>query len=52
MTTHAIAESKEAWLEARKELLAEEKKYTRLGDELAARRRALPWFPVTKDYLF
>ena len=52
MTTHTIAESKEAWLEARKELLAEEKKYTRAGDKLAARRRALPWLPVTKDYSF
>jgi len=52
MTSHAIAESKEAWVAARKELLAEEKHYTRLGDELAARRRALPWLPVTKAYTF
>lgn len=41
MTTHPVAESKEAWLEARKELLAEEKEYTRAGDKLAARRSQL-----------
>ncbi len=33
-------------------MLAEEKEYTRAGDKLAARRRALPWFPVTKSYAF
>jgi len=52
MTTHTIAESKEDWLEARRNLLAEEKEYTRAGDKLADRRRALPWLPVTKDYSF
>jgi predicted dithiol-disulfide oxidoreductase (DUF899 family) len=50
-TKHRIV-SHEQWIEARKELLAKEKEYTRLGDELARRRRALPWERVTKDYLF
>jgi predicted dithiol-disulfide oxidoreductase (DUF899 family) len=41
-----------AWLEARMRLLAREKELTRLGDELAAARRALPWRRVRKDYRF
>ena len=40
------------WLEARTALLAEEKELTRRSDELAARRRELPWVPVEKDYRF
>jgi predicted dithiol-disulfide oxidoreductase (DUF899 family) len=44
--------SRDAWLEARTELLEEEKKLTRLGDELGRRRRALPWVRVDKDYAF
>jgi predicted dithiol-disulfide oxidoreductase (DUF899 family) len=40
------------WLAARRELLAREKQLTRLGDELAAQRRALPWVRVEKDYAF
>ena len=37
---------------ARKELLAEEKELTRRSDELAEKRRELPWVPVEKDYSF
>jgi predicted dithiol-disulfide oxidoreductase (DUF899 family) len=37
---------------ARQELLAEEKALTRRGDELARKRRELPWVPVDKDYGF
>ncbi|MEU3779750.1 DUF899 domain-containing protein [Streptomyces sp900129855] len=37
---------------ARQELLAEEKELTRRGDELARKRRELPWVPVDKDYTF
>src|SRR4051794_7274365 len=37
---------------ARKELLAEEKELTRRGDELARKRRELPWVPVEQDYSF
>jgi predicted dithiol-disulfide oxidoreductase (DUF899 family) len=44
--------SREEWLAARKELLAEEKAFTRARDALAAKRRALPWTPVEKAYEF
>jgi predicted dithiol-disulfide oxidoreductase (DUF899 family) len=40
------------WLDARLKLLREEKKFTRLGDRLAARRRTLPWVKVTQPYTF
>jgi len=40
------------WLSARKALLAREKELTRLHDELARERRALPWQRVEKDYAF
>jgi predicted dithiol-disulfide oxidoreductase (DUF899 family) len=51
MTTHTIG-SREQWLAAREQLLVREKEHTRLGDELARQRRALPWVPVEKDYRF
>jgi predicted dithiol-disulfide oxidoreductase (DUF899 family) len=44
--------SRDEWLAARRELLAKEKRFTRLRDELAAERRALPWVPVDKSYVF
>src|ERR1700722_18045803 len=44
--------SQEDWTEARKELLSKEKKLTRLRDQLAVERRALPWVKVEKDYFF
>jgi predicted dithiol-disulfide oxidoreductase (DUF899 family) len=37
---------------ARQELLAEEKELTRRSDELARKRRELPWVAVEKDYRF
>ena len=37
---------------AREALLAREKEHTRLGDELARERRALPWVRVEQDYRF
>jgi predicted dithiol-disulfide oxidoreductase (DUF899 family) len=40
------------WLDARKELLAKEKEFTRARDELTRQRQALPWEPVKKDYVF
>jgi predicted dithiol-disulfide oxidoreductase (DUF899 family) len=40
------------WAAAREELLAREKEHTRLGDELARRRRELPWVRVEKEYRF
>jgi predicted dithiol-disulfide oxidoreductase (DUF899 family) len=44
--------SREAWLEARKALLAKEKAFTRQRDELSRERRALPWVKVEKPYVF
>jgi predicted dithiol-disulfide oxidoreductase (DUF899 family) len=49
-TTAAV--SRETWLRARKALLAKEKKFTRLRDELSASRRALPRVRIDKDYVF
>jgi predicted dithiol-disulfide oxidoreductase (DUF899 family) len=48
-TDHRIA-TREEWQAAREELLAEEKEHTRRGDELARKRRELPWLPVEKHY--
>jgi predicted dithiol-disulfide oxidoreductase (DUF899 family) len=44
--------SHEAWVEARKQLLAKEKEFTRLRDQLSRQRRELPWERVEKDYVF
>jgi len=40
------------WLAARRELLAEEKALQIARDELARKRRALPWRKVERDYVF
>src|SRR3954468_8477506 len=44
--------SPEEWLQARKRLLAKEKEFTRLRDELSRQRRELPWERVEKNYVF
>ena len=44
--------SDQDWLAARKELLEEEKAFQAARDELAAKRRALPWRLVDTDYVF
>jgi predicted dithiol-disulfide oxidoreductase (DUF899 family) len=44
--------TRDAWLEARLELLAAEKELTRKRDELSRQRRALPWERVEKSYVF
>jgi predicted dithiol-disulfide oxidoreductase (DUF899 family) len=44
--------SRERWGAERKQLLAREKELTRLGDEIARERRALPWVRVDKHYIF
>jgi predicted dithiol-disulfide oxidoreductase (DUF899 family) len=46
------AVSREAWLAARTQLLAKEKAFTRMRDELTAERMALPWVEITKSYIF
>ncbi len=51
MTDHRTGTSEE-WLSARLELLEAEKELTRRGDELARRRRDLPWVPIEKEYRF
>jgi predicted dithiol-disulfide oxidoreductase (DUF899 family) len=51
MTEHRIG-TQEEWQAARDELLKDEKELTRRNDELAQRRRELPWVPVEKDYNF
>src|SRR6266566_4194997 len=51
MTEHRIS-TQEEWQAERDELLKEEKELTRRGDELARKRRELPWVPVEKDYRF
>ena len=47
-----LVASESAWLTARLELLREEKKLLRLQDQLAARRRQLPWVKIEKNYTF
>lgn len=44
--------SAQAWLEARKALLAGEKEFTKARDRLTAEIRALPWTVVEKEYVF
>ena len=50
-TNHSIVSPSE-WLAARKELLVEEKRLTRQMDAVSARRRALPWVKMEKNYQF
>jgi predicted dithiol-disulfide oxidoreductase (DUF899 family) len=51
MATHTTGTRGE-WLAARLDLLKAEKEHTRRSDELAQRRRGLPWVPVIKAYRF
>ena len=44
--------SHQDWLEARLELLAAEKEFTRQREALTRRRMAMPWEPVEKTYRF
>jgi predicted dithiol-disulfide oxidoreductase (DUF899 family) len=44
--------SPDRWIAERKKLLAREKELTRLRDEIARERRALPWERVEKNYVF
>lgn len=49
--THPVV-SDTQWLDARAKLLAREKELTRLQDEIAGARRALPWRRITASYVF
>src|SRR4029079_13146991 len=51
MPEHKVG-TQEEFDAAREELLTEEKELTHRGDELARKRRELPWVPVEKDYSF
>ncbi|MDD5034086.1 MAG: thioredoxin family protein [Methylococcaceae bacterium] len=44
--------SMDRWITERKALLAREKELTRLNDQIANERRALPWVRVEKNYVF
>lgn len=48
---HKVVSEKQ-WLTARKKFLAEEKKFTKLRDQMNRKRRALPWVKVEKEYVF
>src|SRR5665213_1581119 len=50
-SSHKIV-SRTEWPAARKALLAKEKQYTHLRDELAQQRQQLPWVKVEKPYSF
>ena len=52
MADHHPVVSHDEWLDARRSLLAKEKEFTRLREELSQQRRALPWEAVAKDYSF
>src|SRR5712692_12091361 len=51
MQGHKVV-SKDQWVSARKQLLAKEKEFTRLRDQLSQQRRELPWERVDKQYIF
>jgi predicted dithiol-disulfide oxidoreductase (DUF899 family) len=51
MPEHRTA-TRQEWDAARAELLTREKELTRMNDDLARRRRELPWLPVEKQYTF
>lgn len=44
--------SREQWLSARRQLLAEEKAQTRARDQLNVKRRMLPMVKIDRDYVF
>jgi predicted dithiol-disulfide oxidoreductase (DUF899 family) len=48
---HAIV-SRDEWIAARRQLLAREKEFTLLRDQLSAQRRSLPWVRVDENYTF
>jgi len=51
MPEHKVG-TQEEWQAERDGLLKEEKGLTRRNEELAEKRRALPWVPIEKDYKF
>ena len=51
ITNHTIV-AHDQWVAERKRLLAREKELTRLRDQVARERRALPWARIEKVYTF
>ena len=51
MENHRVV-SRDQWIEERKGLLAREKEFTRLRDQLSHERRELPWVRVDQEYVF
>ena len=51
MQNHKIV-SHDEWLAARTKVLAKEKEFTGLRDQLCEQRRELPWERVDKNYVF
>jgi predicted dithiol-disulfide oxidoreductase (DUF899 family) len=51
ITNHRVV-SHDEWLSARTALLAKEKEFTRLRDELSREQRDLPWETVDTNYVF
>jgi predicted dithiol-disulfide oxidoreductase (DUF899 family) len=51
MPEHAVG-TRDEWLSARKELLDVEKEHFQQKDDLARRRRELPWLAMEKEYVF
>ena len=48
---HSVV-SRELWVAERRALLAHEKELTRLRDQIARERRALPWVRIEENYVF
>ena len=48
---HSVV-SQDQWVAARKALLAKEKEFTQVRDQLSAARRELPWVKIDKAYAF
>jgi predicted dithiol-disulfide oxidoreductase (DUF899 family) len=51
VSKHRIV-TRDEWVVARKALLAREKELTRLRDQIAGERRALPWVRMDTNYVF
>jgi predicted dithiol-disulfide oxidoreductase (DUF899 family) len=51
ITAHPVV-SRDRWVAERQALLAREKELTRLQDQIAEQRRALPWARIDKHYVF
>lgn len=51
MSAHQIV-SHDEWIKASKALLAKEKEFTRLREQMAEERRKLPWEKIEKEYVF